>query len=449
MKGMDAGYPVRGLLRAAQERVGGKSGELDQLTGLPGRLAAFVLLEQVIAYARGANAEVIVAVVDFDRFHLINESRGTVFGDQTLRLLSERFQAEELAGFIACRIGGNAFVLFKQCRRREEADCIASLKAQVEAPLVVDGHVLYPTCSIGIAEYPKNGRGAEKLLRHADTAMQQAKTAGGNRIGVYTEADAVRAGRRLQLEGELRSALERGQLSLHYQPIYEASGRLRGFEALLRWAHPELGAISPAEFVPLAEQTGLIVPIGEWVIREACRMYNEAVGKGNAGIVMAVNLSPVQLRAPAFVDGILRLLAEGGMPASGLELEITESIMLEAGETTIASLRRLRQAGVRIALDDFGTGYASLTYLRELPIHTLKLDRSFIHPICRQHTERVIVESMISLVHRLGLEVVAEGIEDEDQLALLREWGCDFLQGHLLGRPVEARGVGEHLAKLA
>lgn len=449
MRGMDGGYPVRGRHGAEQERSGAMPGELDRLTGLPGRLAAFVLLEQVIAYARRAGTEVVVAVVDFDRFHLINESRGTMFGDQTLRLLAERFRTKALAGFIACRIGGNTFVLFKQCLRREDADCIDVLKEQVEAPLVVEGHVLYPTCSIGIAQYPKDGRIAEKLLRHADTAMQQAKSAGGNRIGAYTEADAVRAGRRLQLEGELRGALERGELSLHYQPIYASSGRLRGFEALLRWMHPELGAISPAEFVPLAEQSGLIVPIGEWVIREACSMHKRAADGGNADIVMAVNLSPVQLRAPSFVDGLFRLLDECGMPASGLELEITEHMMLEAGGTTIAALNRLRQAGVRLALDDFGTGYASLTYLRELPIHTLKLDRSFIQHICHQHTERVIVESMISLVHRLGLEVVAEGIEHEDQLALLREWGCDLLQGYLLGRPVEARGVDAHLQKLA
>ncbi|TYP70716.1 putative bifunctional diguanylate cyclase/phosphodiesterase [Paenibacillus methanolicus] len=449
MKGMDAGYPVWGWLRNEQEQAGVAPGERDLLTGLPGRLAAFTLLEQVIARAKSARTDVVVAVVDFDRFHLINESKGTVFGDQTLRLLAERFKTEELADFTACRIGGNTFVLFKPCLLREESNCIARLKTQAEAPLVVEGHVLYPTCSIGIAEYPKNGRSAERLLRHADTAMQQAKAAGGNRIGAYTEADATRAGRRLKLEGELRGALERHELSLRYQPIYAASGRLRGFEALLRWNHPELGAVSPAEFVPLAEQTGLIVPIGEWVIREACRMQRETTAKGHADIVMAVNLSPVQLRVPSFVDGMLRLLEECGVPASGLELEITESIMLEAGETTIASLDRLRQAGVRIALDDFGTGYASLTYLRELPIHTLKLDRSFIHPICHQHTERVIVESMISLVHRLGLEVVAEGIEDEDQLALLREWGCDLLQGYLLGRPIEARGMDVHLPKLA
>ncbi|MBB3112189.1 diguanylate cyclase (GGDEF)-like protein [Paenibacillus phyllosphaerae] len=444
---MDARYPV--LQSISEGRAAAGWEDFDRLTGLPGRMAAFTLLGQALSKGRANEVGVIVAVVDFDRFHLINESRGTVFGDEALKQLGRRFQSKQLSEYTTCRIGGNTFLLFRFFDNEQLVSaCTADLKAKLEVPLQVGGQMLYPTCSIGLAECPKHGLTAERLMRHAETALQQAKAAGGNRIGAYTEADANRASRRMELEGALRDALSGGQLSLNYQPIYEASGRLRGFEALLRWTHPELGFVSPAEFVPLAEQTGLIVLIGEWVIREACRMYHEAAQRGLTDIVMAVNLSPLQLRVPAFVETILFVLRESGTPPQAIELEITESVMIDAGEATVAALEQLRDAGVRIALDDFGTGYASLTYLRELPLHTLKLDRSFINHICKQHPERVIVESMISLVHRLGLEVVAEGIEDYDQLLLLREWGCDFMQGYLLGKPIQEAEVGPHLMEL-
>ncbi|MBW7476024.1 EAL domain-containing protein [Paenibacillus oenotherae] len=255
----------------------------------------------------------------------------------------------------------------------------------------------------------------------------------------------IRSYRELELMNALGEALDREQLRLCYQPIYGASGRLRGFEALLRWDHADYGPVSPAEFVPLAEQSLQIVPIGEWVIHEACRMLHAANNKGLGILIMSVNVSTLQLQSPGFVETVLRILDSTNTPPQCLELEITEGIRIDSRGPIITNLCRLRDAGVRIALDDFGEGHTSFAYLRLLPLHTLKLDRSFIEHLCDSSRDRIMVESLITLIHRLGLEVVAEGIEDSGQLKLLQEWNCDFHQGYLLGMPLEGTGIGPHL----
>ena len=424
---------------------------VDALTGLPGRKAAFAMLARAAMLAKRTGRHVLAALVDVDRFYIINETRGTAFGDETLRQIARRLGKLEPWSSHAHRIGGNTFVLFRlvgpETEMREADALIQELKHAVEDVLIVRGQSLYPFCSIGVSRYPCDGDTAEQIVRHADTALRQAKAAGGNRIASYAEDGMAQVNRTEELRSALRHAMSANALSLRYQPLYESSGALRGFEALLRWRHPELGDISPAEFVPLAEQSGQIVKIGEWVLGEACRMLNRAEARGLRPLVMSVNLSPLQLRAPGFVDSLQHILDQTGTRAECLELEITESMMIDADESVNTVLYRLRGMGIRIALDDFGVGYASLTYLRKLPLHTLKLDRSFIRHIGEQSAEHVIVRTMISLVHQLGFEVVAEGVETEDQFRLLREWGCNFYQGYLLAGPLEEEAVGAHLLK--
>ncbi|MBM7568973.1 putative bifunctional diguanylate cyclase/phosphodiesterase [Paenibacillus sacheonensis] len=417
----------------------------DFLTGLPGRRAAFAMLARTVTLARRTGRTVLAALVDIDRFYLVNETKGTAFGDEALRQLAARVRDPKPWSCQAHRFGGNAFLLFGLADGGSGKDknetWIKELKQSIEEALPVRGQNQYLSCSIGVSRFPEHGETAELLVRHADTALREAKTAGGNRIMVYAEDGTARISRLEKLRCSLRTVLSDHALSLYYQPLYEASGALRGFEALLRWRHPELGEVSPAEFIPLAEESGMIVKIGEWVLEEACGMLRRVQAKGMGQVTMSVNISPLQLRVPEFADVLQRILRQTEAKPECLELEITESKMIDVdSENTI--MHQLRGMGVRIALDDFGVGYASLTYLRKLPLHTLKLDRSFIRCIGEKSAEQAIVRSMIALVHQLGLEVVAEGVETEAQLRLLREWDCDYYQGYLLSQPMAEQTVG-------
>ncbi|AZN39421.1 putative bifunctional diguanylate cyclase/phosphodiesterase [Paenibacillus albus] len=425
----------------------------DALTGLPSRKAAFAMLARAISLAKKCGRGVLAALVDMDRFYLINETRGTAFGDEVLRQMANRLY--ELSHWSASvyRLSGNTFLLFQMLQldtaSKESERLIEELKNSVESLLYVRGHQLYPFCSIGVSSFPADGDTAELIVRHADTALRQAKAAGGNQVAVYTEDDVVHINRMEELRRALRSILPSEQLSLNYQPIYDAAGRLRGLEALLRWQHELLGNIPPGEFITLAEQSGQIVEIGEWVLSEACQMIHRTRSKGLTDIIISVNLSPVQITAPGFVDTLQRILAQTETPPECLEFEITESIMIDSSKRTTTVLNALRVMGVRIALDDFGIGYASLTYLRELPLHTLKLDRSFICHITEQHAEAAIVKAMISLVHELGFEAVAEGVETIEQFELLRSWGCNLYQGYLLGKPMKEEAICAKLRQAA
>ncbi|WP_308637679.1 putative bifunctional diguanylate cyclase/phosphodiesterase [Paenibacillus silvisoli] len=421
----------------------------DPLTGLPGRKAAFAMLARAITLARNCGRGVLAALVDMDRFYVINETRGTAFGDEALRQMASRLCELNRWSASAYRFSGNTFLLFRMVKQgdaSEEADMLLEeLRQSVAELLPVRGEMLFPYCSIGVSSFPADGETAEMIVRHADTALQQAKAAGGNQVAVYTEEDAAQLRHTEELRMHLHGALARNELVLYYQPVYEADGRLRGFEGLLRWQHPQRGVILPAEFIPLAEQSGVIVEIGEWAIREVCGMWSRARDKGHSDVIVSINLSPLQLAAEDFAESLQRILDETSMPAACLEIELTERILIESGKRICMILRQLKEMGVRFALDDFGAGYASLTFMRKLPLHTLKLDPSFIHHIGELQAETAIVRAMIALVHELGFKVAAEGVETEEQQALLKQWGCDYYQGYLMGMPMGEDELYEHL----
>lgn len=422
-----SGYGLNGL----------SAREPDGLTRLMNREAASDIVDASLEYFKTAA----VMLLDLDRFYLINESYGTALGDAVLAALGQRFlHARGLSGYPVCRYGGNTFLFVLD---EEDVEAQAErIRKVAELPLSVQQRELQLSVSCGIAQAPYHGKHASDLLRHSDTALQIAKA---SRYGAESVAYSLELGqtscRRSMIEGGLRRALELEQLRIMFQPQYSAEdGRLRGVEALLRWHHPELGAVSPAEFVPIAEQTGLIRSIGEWMIRTAGLQYSrlrELAGEGHS-FRLSVNLSAVQLSEPSFANRLLGLLQEVGLPPACLELEITESCMLEQMDQTVQQLRWLRQAGIRIALDDFGTGYSSLSYLSWLPADVLKLDKSFVQPAEERAAGWLIAETMVRLARELGLEVVAEGVETDAQLELVRAWGCDAVQGYLLCRPVDS-----------
>ncbi|GGG06774.1 putative bifunctional diguanylate cyclase/phosphodiesterase [Paenibacillus abyssi] len=418
-----------------------KLGSVDRITGLFGRDAALAVVEQLINDGtRSGEGSYGLMLVDLNDFYRVNETWGTAFGDTVLSVCAQALSnANKHAGYPVCRYGSNTFLLVLKGDALE-AEAVR-LRAVIEQPVAIQDQTVHLSATCGMIILNAHNKNAEKLLRHTDTALHEAKSAkGGCRFVVYSSELMKETSRRMLLESELRQALHHNQLRLHYQPQYQtATGRLRGFEALLRWQHPELGSIPPGEFIPIAEETGLIIPIGEWVIREACRKYAEIDPISCSELIFSVNVSAVQLNNPCFEQALMQILGEMNHPPGRLELEITESTLIQNKEASITALNRLRSQGIRIALDDFGTGYSSLSYLIHLPIQCLKMDRSFVKNIDTEMTERRIVESIITLVHQLGIEIVAEGIETREQLALLKEWGCDFVQGYLLGQPQEGR----------
>ncbi|WP_424768684.1 putative bifunctional diguanylate cyclase/phosphodiesterase [Paenibacillus sp. sgz302251] len=413
---------------------------MDVLTGLPSRKEAFAQLEAAVHAVRAAGKRMVVALVDLDRFYRVNETRGMEFGNHVLRMMSHRLSEARIGSSTVSRVGGNTFLVAVPVEQEEDDRAIHAvefIKNAVERPIDVHGTELYLTSSIGAALYPQDGRTSELLICRAESALHQSKEKGGNRAQFYNTEDTLQLNRRIDVEAALRPALYLRQFHLSYQPIYRMEdGRLRGFEALIRWNHPELGKVTPNEFIPIAEYNGLIVPIGEWVLREACKTLADMRKYGLDGLLMSINVSPLQLQDPAFPRTVQNILHEYGLDSSFLEVEITENIMIHSSDATIATLSRLRAEGVRVVLDDFGTGYSSLTNLMQLPIQCLKIDKSFINQIDLQSAERVIVEGIIKLVHKLGLEVIAEGVEYEKQYELLREWGCNYVQGFLLGKPM-------------
>ncbi|WP_020620102.1 putative bifunctional diguanylate cyclase/phosphodiesterase [Paenibacillus daejeonensis] len=409
---------------------------LDRLTGLATREAAIPIIEGALGSLKTAA----VMLLNLDRFYLINESDGIDFGDAVLSAFAERLlQARGLGGYPICRYGGNTFLFVLD---EEDVEAQAErIRKIAELPLHVQQRELQLSVSCGIAQAPYHGKHAPELLRHSDTALHQAKTLHYTTASVSYSVELGRAScRRNVVEGGLRRALELGELRVMFQPQYQAeNGELRGVEALLRWEHPELGSISPAEFVPIAEETGLIRGIGEWVIRAAglqFTRFREFVSGGQP-FRLSVNLSAVQLSDPTFAERIILLLDELELPPACLELELTESFLLQEVELAKQNLLHLQGNGVRIALDDFGTGYSSLSYLSQLPADVVKLDKSFVQPHDEDQTCWLIAESIVGMARKLGLEVVAEGVENQEQLARVKDWGCDAVQGYLFCRPLE------------
>lgn len=405
-----------------------------------GRMGASVRLNLAINHNQAIGKRLLIALIDLDRFYQVNETRGTEFGNFVLSVASERLcdTATHMSGFLQAvmnRMEGNTFLAIIPVDEAASDywGMVEMLKNVVERPVPDGAQELHLTASIGASLYPQDGMSGEELLCRAESALYQAKERGGNRALFYNPEHSNKLSRKLMLETGLRPALITGQFHLLYQPIVKVEdGSLRGYEALIRWNHPDLGMIAPNEFIPIAEHNGLIVPIGEWVLREVCRMLSDA---GDRGLVMSLNVSTVQLLEKGFAATVLNTLAEFNVNPSSLELEITESVICRSFELAVAVLSRLRAAGVRIALDDFGVGYSSYNTLKQLPFQCLKIDKTFVSQIDLLGAEHHIVESIIGLVRKLGMEVVAEGVEYEAQYHLLKEWGCHYVQGHLLGEP--------------
>jgi diguanylate cyclase (GGDEF)-like protein len=377
--------------------------------------------------------------VDLDRFKTIHDSLGHAVGDALLKEVAARLVRQLREGDTICRIGGDEFVIvLPEVKRSSDVAQVAQkVIEQLSQPVIVEERELLVTCSIGIAVYPDDGRDAATLIRNADAAMYHAKELGRASYQFFTEQMNQAASRRLRLENDLRRALGRDELRLHYQPIVEiASGRVVAHEALARWQHPERGLVLPAEFIQLAEETGIILKIGEWVLSQACR-WSTFIGT-DQGLQIAVNLSARQFNDPHLPRMVARALSATGLPPGLLELEITESTAMQQTDVTLSTLQRLKALGVSIAIDDFGTGYSSLAYLRRFPVDKVKIDRSFVSEVPQNHDQGAIISAIVALAHALQLRVVAEGVETQAQRDFLASCGCDFIQGDLVGPPADA-----------
>ncbi|HET6467054.1 MAG TPA: EAL domain-containing protein [Geminicoccaceae bacterium] len=413
---------------------------LDPLTGLPNRLLFHDRLAQGIERARRNRQMLTVMLVDLDRFKLINDSLGLERGDQVLKAVGDRLVRVLRRSDTVARLGGDEFMLLLATASAEATAKVAQKVLDALRPaLMVDGHELTIGASVGIALYPYDGDDADTLVKNADSALTRAKEQGRNHYQFYTNDMNASAFERLMLESRLRKALEQGELVVYYQPqVSLATGRVTGVEALVRWFHPDLGMVPPGEFIPLAEETGLIVPIGGLVLRTACADCRRWQDLGFAGLRIAVNLSARQFQQHDLGEMITAVLAETGLAATDLELELTESVIMRDAPEIQRRLRELTALGIQFAVDDFGTGYSSLGYLRTFPIRSLKIDRSFIRDIDRDPNGAAIAQAIIALSSSLGLKVIAEGVETPEQLELLRRYGCQEMQGFLFSRPLPA-----------
>jgi diguanylate cyclase (GGDEF)-like protein len=416
----------------------------DALTGLPNQLLFEDRVAQALSQSGRSGERVGVLFVDLDRFKKVNDSLGHDFGNELLKQVAGRLLGAVRKGDTVARMGGDEFTLLLPGIRRDDDATLTAAKLldAFRAPFVVSSHELFITPSVGIALYPNDGLRYETLLKHADIAMYRAKARGGNGYELYGPRAGDVAYPRLALEADLHNAVDNGELRVVYQPIVDlATSAMVGVEALVRWEHRSLGVIRPDEFIPLAEEVGLVVDIDTWVLRTACRQAQEWRRAGLPPLRMSVNMSGRHLQHPRMAVTVIEAIRESGLDASQLELEVTESVAVaEAGDTR-DTLDGLRALGVTIAIDDFGTGYSMLSRLREFPLDTLKIDRSFVNEIVTADDEAPIVAATIAMAHSLGLHVVAEGVETEAQLAFLRRFGCDLAQGYLLGRPVPAAEI--------
>lgn len=411
----------------------------DGLTGLPNRVLFKDRLSQAIAQAKRNGHMVSVLFLDLDRFKLINDSLGHVVGDELLQEVSNRLRTCLREGDTLARLGGDEFTLLlpEVAGSSDAARVAQKVLAAFELPFSVGQHELYVSVSIGIAMFPTDAESQNVLIKNADIAMYDAKSKGRNTFQFFSHRMNIPLYGRLALEGEIRKALENDEFILHYQPKVElATGRTVGVEALVRWRHPRQGLIMPGEFIPLAEETGLIVPLGNKILEMACRQASAWVRAGIDNLPVAVNISPCQLGQRDFASRFFSILERAGLDGKYVEMEITENVLLKDPEEVISTLRWLNTRGVSISIDDFGTGYASLSYLRKFPFRTVKVDQSFVRDLSSDSGASSIVRAIIAMSKELNLKVVAEGIESPAQLELIRAMGCDHGQGFLLGRAV-------------
>ena len=419
----------------------------DALTDLPNR-ALFMdrLRRAILRTKRQAGYRFAVLFLDLDGFKVVNDSLGHATGDQLLIAIGRRLEQGMRRGDTLTRLGGDEFaILADDIDDLSDAIQLAErIRLDLKAPFNLGGHEVFAAFSVGIAMGAKDREKPEDLLRDADTAMYRAKAQGKERYVVFDQAMHTSVVERLRLETDLRRAIERGEFRVHYQPIVVLrTGRIAGFEALVRWDHPERGMIAPADFIPVAEETGLILPLGLWVLHDACRQLRAWQGGSaeHAALMMSVNLSSKQLVQPDLVEQIEQILQETGLAPESLKLEITESVIMEHPPSAVEVLRRLKDLGIRLSLDDFGTGYSSLSYLHRFPIDTLKVDRSFVNRLDVEDGDPVIVQTIVALAHNLGMQVVAEGVETEGQAERLKAMGCQFGQGYYFSPPLDARAA--------
>ena len=421
----------------------------DSLTGLPNRALLRDRIEHAIARARRENSQMAVVFVDLDHFKLINDSLGHHVGDRLLLEVAARLTHCVRSHDSVARQGGDEFVLVlaEQHGQNDILSVVNRLLESISQPWMNDGQEYGLSCSIGVSCYPQHGEDPDTLLRCADAAMYKAKASGRNTYHLYTPELNDAISERLELENNLRHALERDEFRVHYQPrIDTASGRIIGAEALIRWECPGKGLIFPDRFIPIAEETGLIVPIGQWILQEACRQNSAWQRAGLPPITVSVNLSPIQFRHTGLVESVASALEHANLSPAYLELELTESFVMHDAERINGAMKSLKALGVDISVDDFGTGYSSLSYLKRFPVDRLKVDKSFVRDIDTDPDDAAIVRAIITLGHSLNLRVVAEGVETPAHLAFLQQHGCDELQGYLFSRPVPASEMGAKLA---
>jgi diguanylate cyclase (GGDEF)-like protein/PAS domain S-box-containing protein len=416
----------------------------DILTDLPNRALLKDRMAQAITQAQRMRDHLAVLWIDLDRFKYVNDTYGHAVGDALLKDISVRLTAALRGGDTVARVGGDEFVAMTLGLTSPlDADLIGrQLLAAISRPFIVGSQELQVGASIGVSIYPEDGDTAEILLKHADTAMYNVKERGRNDVQFHTPAMSEHVLQRATLENALRQALGRGEFRLDYQPkVNVKTGRMRGVEALLRWHHPEQGIIPPARFVPLAEDTGQIVAIGEWVLRTACAQTKAWHAAGHTDLTVSVNVSACQFRQPELADTIAAILAQTGLDARYLELELTEGVIMQDREDVIETLRALKTIGVTLSLDDFGTGYSSLSYLKRFPIDIVKIDQSFIRDITSDPSDASLTKAIITMAHSLGLKAIAEGVETDGQLSFLAGLHCDEVQGYLFSRPVPSTSI--------
>jgi len=453
--------------RAAESRVMTLS-NFDTLTGLANRSLFVDRLNQAIAGALRESHKVVVVVLGLDYFKLVNESLGYSTGNELLKVVGDRLRGCVRGSDMVARLGGDEFALIftesapgqrdihpPHYRRNTNdevepgtAELLQRIMKTVSTSLMLADRELEVTCSMGVSLYPRDGTNSEALLKAAGVALSNAKRIGSNNFQFFTVDLSAKIQARLALQGQLRLAVEREEFVLHYQPQVDlCSGRIVGVEALIRWNHPELGLVPPGQFIGLAEETGLIVPIGAWVIRTACAQSKAWERQGLGSFRMAVNVSVRQFAQPDLVEYIAAVLAETGLEPQSLEIELTESLVMNDVDRSIDILQRLKAIGLQMSIDDFGTGYSSLAYLKRFPIDLLKIDQAFVRDIETSSDDAAIVKTIISMAHSLGIRVIAEGVETEAQCNFLRLNMCDEIQGYFFSRPVDAARIGELLAQ--
>lgn len=417
----------------------------DTLTGLPNRSMLDERVASAIEAADDAGGSMTLAFIDLDNFKLVNDSLGHHAGDELLKIVAARMLRCVRASDSIVRLGGDEFVvLINGAMRKGESveDRLSAVREAIAEPVEIEGRSFQVTCSMGVAAYPEHGRNVTELLARADTAMYRAKEIGRDAMQVFTAELANRAHEKLERQEELRRALARSEFFLQYQPQMDLSnGRIFAVEALIRWRHPERGIVPPGDFIPLAEENGLIGPIGDWTLRAACRQNKAWQDSGLPPVVVSVNVSARQFQETDWVERVATALEESGLEARYLELELTESLIMQDVQQAVETMHRLSQLGVHLAIDDFGTGYSSLSALKRFPVGRLKIDRSFVKDLPNDTDDAAIARAVISLAHTLQLRVIAEGVETREQIDFLREAGCDEIQGYYLSKPIDARGL--------